>query len=77
MDIFHAEESLYHDCALSWEKVPSDIKAPKMKTAGSANNEDPDEAAHNELPHLNLHYLPPVLEFSMLYSLKKNFFFKF
>ena len=34
------------------------LKARKMKIVEFANNIDPDEAAHNELPHLDLHSLP-------------------
>ena len=29
----------------------------EMKTADFANRVDPDEAAHNELPHLDIHCL--------------------
>ena len=31
---------------------------PEKKIVTSANSKDQDEAAHNELPHLDLHYLP-------------------
>ena len=39
------------------------------KIAESSNSIDPDEVAHNEPPHLNLHCLP--------FSLKKIVFFFF
>ena len=32
-----------------------------MKKAEIANSIDPDQAAHNELPHLDLHCLPSSL----------------
>ena len=32
--------------------------APEMKIVEFANSVDPDEAAHNEPPHLNLHCFP-------------------
>ena len=35
-----------------------------------ANSVDPDEAAHYELPHLDLHCLQTQLFFSVLYELK-------
>ena len=34
------------------------LKVPDMKIAKLANSVDPDEAAHNELPHLALHSFP-------------------
>ena len=37
------------------------LKLPKMKIAEFANIVDPDEVAHYELPHLDLHYLPSSL----------------
>ena len=36
-------------------------RAPKTKIAKLANTVYPDEAAHNELPHLDLHCLPSGL----------------
>ena len=33
------------------------LKIPKMKIFEFANSEDSDEAAHNELPHPDLHCL--------------------
>ena len=46
------------------------FKVPKLKihVAEYANIIDPDEAAHNELPHQNLHCLPAgsiLFEFSV------------
>ena len=35
------------------------------KIAEFANSADPDEAAHNEPPHLDLHCLPILYEFSI------------
>ena len=32
-------------------------KVPKIKITEFANSVDPDEVAHNEQPHLDLHYL--------------------
>ena len=60
-------------------------KAQKMKSVEFANSVDPDEAAHNELPHLGLHCLqsqqfwfynicPLVYEFWVWYSLDKILF---
>ena len=37
------------------------LTAPKIKIVKFANRVDPDEAAHNELPHLDLHCLPSIL----------------
>ena len=34
------------------------LKGPKMKVAEFANTEDPDEAAPDDLPHLDLHCFP-------------------
>ena len=34
------------------------LRAEKMKITEFTNNVDPDEAAHDELPHLELHCLP-------------------
>ena len=42
-----------------------------MKIDEFANSVDPDEAAHNELPHLDLKCFPLVFNFSMM----KYFFF--
>ena len=35
-----------------------------MKVVEFAKSVDPDEAAHNELPHLNLHCLPSCFSIS-------------
>ena len=40
-----------------------------MKIDEFANSADLDEVAHNEPPHLDLHCLPSVFEFSIQYSL--------
>ena len=45
-----------------------------MKMVKFTNSVEPDEVAHHEPPHLNLHICPPVFEFSILYNLE-NFFF--
>ena len=37
------------------------LKTPKMKRMKFANSADPDEVAHNEPPHLDLHCLPSNL----------------
>ena len=37
------------------------MTAPEMKIIQFANNVYPDEVAHNELPRLDLHYLPSRL----------------
>ena len=37
------------------------LKMPKIKSVEFANNVDPDEVAHNELPHLELLCLPSRL----------------
>ena len=36
---------------------------PKVKTTVFANSVDPDEVAHNEPPHLDLHCFPSSLDF--------------
>ena len=38
---------------------------------------DPDEVAHHEPPHLDLHCLPFVLQISIWYSLLEAFSLKF
>ena len=45
-----------------------------MKKAEFKNCVDPDEAAHNELPHLDLRCFPYSFEFSISFSLDKIFF---
>ena len=47
---------------------------PVTKIAEFANSVDLDEVAHNEPPHLDLHCLPLVFEFSIWYSLDLKFF---
>ena len=37
------------------------LKVPEMKIAEFENSVDPDEAAHTEPPHLDLHSLPSSL----------------
>ena len=37
------------------------LKLPETKIAEFANSVDLDEVAHNEPPHLDLHWLPPSL----------------
>ena len=37
------------------------IKVPETKTAEFSKNVDLDEVAHNELPNLELYYLPASL----------------
>ena len=37
------------------------LKLPISKITEFANSVDPDEAAHNELPHPGLHSLPSIL----------------
>ena len=37
------------------------VEVLKTKTVEFANSVDPDEVAHNEPPHLTLHYLPTGL----------------
>ena len=39
-------------------KIYLTLKVPKVKIVEFANSVDPDEVAHNEPPHLDLHYLP-------------------
>ena len=38
--------------------ITSALKAPLLTKVEFANSVDPDEVAHNEPPHLDLHYLP-------------------
>ena len=40
-------------------------KTSKLKIVEFANSIGLDEAAHTEQPHLDLHYLPSVYEFSI------------
>ena len=47
---------------------------PYMKTAEFVNNIDPDEAAHDEPPHLGLHCLRLIFELPISCSLNKTFF---
>ena len=42
------------------------FKAPKKKLVEFANRVVPDEAARNELPHLDLHCLPSSLRINMI-----------
>ena len=37
------------------------LQVPEMKIAETANSIDVDEVAHNEPPHLDLHFLPSCL----------------
>ena len=41
------------------------LSLPETQIAEFANSVDLDEVAHNEPPHLDLHYLPSSLEFSV------------
>ena len=43
-----------------YKVMSQNFKAPKMKihVVDFANSVDSDEVAHNEPPHLDLHYLP-------------------
>ena len=41
---------------------------PKMKIVELANSKDPDEAAHNELPHQYLHCLLSVDDFFLNFA---------
>ena len=41
------------------------LKATNLRRVEFANSVDPDEAAHNELPHPHLHCLPLIFEFSI------------
>ena len=54
-------------------------KVPRTNTAILANRIDPDEAAHNELPHLGLHYLPSLQSLNSQYdtACTKPFFVNF
>ena len=45
-----------------------------MKLVQFAIRVNPDEAAHNELPHLDLHCLPLSSEFTIRYGLDETFF---
>ena len=53
------------------------FKRKKMKIYAFANTVDPDEVAHNEPPHLDLHCLPVFFKFSVLYCLDEYIFLKF
>ena len=48
------------------------IKVPKKNEF--ANSIDPDEAAHNELPHLELHCLPSCLRILNMIQVGQNGF---
>ena len=45
-----------------------------MKIIEFANRENPEKAADNELPPMDLHYLPPVPSCSKLTTSLKQFF---
>ena len=45
-------------CLPSCSEMLLTLKAPKLKIAEFANSVDSDEAAHDELPHLDPHCLP-------------------
>ena len=47
-------------------KIQSALKAPEMKIVEFANSVESDEAAQNELPHLDLHCLPSDLSLHCL-----------
>ena len=53
------EEEGHDKCVVYNKKIM--FEAPKQKIVEFANSIDPDEAAQNELPHLELHCLPSVL----------------
>ena len=46
-----------------WELILKSLtlSVPEMKIVEFANSVDLDEVAHNEPPHLDLHYLPSCL----------------
>ena len=48
------------------------LKEPTMKTIKFAKRVDSDEAAHNELPHLDLLYLPSILWILNTTQLRRN-----
>ena len=48
------------------------LLAPKPKMAHFANSIDLDEAAHYELPHLDLHCLPSSLRILNMIQLVRN-----
>ena len=67
------EMSLEIEFALNELNSALALKKPKMKIAKFANCVDPDEVAHYEPPHLDLHCLPSIVfEFPVCYSLDKN-----
>lgn len=45
----------------------------EMKIFEFADSADPDEVSHNEAPHLDLHRLPLVFEFLIIYSWTQQF----
>ena len=53
------------------------ILTGKLKRVVFANSVDPDEVAHNEPPHLDLHCLPSSLWILNMITLGQNIFWKF
>ena len=53
----HLEQPI-HMFSLVWQLT---LQLPEAKIAEFANSVDPDEVAHNEPPHLDLHCLPSSL----------------
>ena len=51
----------YQDHGFSEFQMSSTTLTPKRKTAEFANSVDPDEATHNQPPHLDLHCLSSSL----------------
>ena len=50
-----------------WVVCTSALKVPETKIVDFANSVDPDQVAHNEPPHLDLHCFV-VFEFSLFSS---------
>ena len=53
------------------------VNAAKTKTVEIANSIEPDEAAHNKPPHLDLHYLPHYHWILNMISLGQHVFLNF
>ena len=41
------------------------LNESSMNIVELANSEDPDKVAHNEMPHMGLHFWPSFFEFSI------------
>ena len=67
--LLQVNDTKFHPCTVGLA-----LNYQRQKIAEFANSIDLDEVAHNEPPHLDLHCLPLIFEFSILYSSDLTFF---